>query len=366
MSAAIERLEAALHKLSTLPPQTKVEVSQGVQLRRKKNSVPVLTLGYKADPTRRTPEWYTTERAKYTSQSDWDREQEIIDEAGGGERLYAEILTRYFHKIVITDPNWHAGSTWRIIPGFDHGKTNPTGAPVARIDHEGTIYFCSEYYMPGLEAWQHAPQLKELPGFCEAEEVMADPSIFDKTMQQRNGQAVAVAELYEEMGITNLSAFPGNRSDVAFEQRLKKHWANLDRREPTVKIVCPNLKEIPDRPLYGLHPRGCPNLLWELANIRRVQFTATQLMMRNPSEAIVDKNNHLHDGAKYVVMSLPEPTEVPLEKRIADAVKPYVEQKDLTNALIRANQIREEMEEEDAPIRLGFGRRRGGFGRRRR
>jgi hypothetical protein len=336
-------------------------------LRRKKNGVPVLTINYKADPTRRSTEWFATERAKYTSQSDWDREQEIIDEAGGGERLYAEILTKYFHKIVITDRNWRPGSTWTIMPGFDHGKTNPTAAEVAYIDHDGTIYFCGEYYMPGLEVWQHAPQLQELSGFCVAEDVMADPSIFDKTMQQRDGKAVAVADLYADQGITNLRPFRGNRSDVAFEQRLKQHWANLDEREPTVKFVCPGISEIPDRPSYGLHPNGCPNLLWEMANIRRVQFTATQLMLRNPSEAIVDKNNHAHDDAKYVVMSRPEPAERTLEMRIADVVKPYIEQGDMTNALIQANIVREQVEDEKEPVRLGFGRRGGGrFGSRRR
>ncbi|MFL6427793.1 MAG: hypothetical protein ACJ71S_06075 [Acidobacteriaceae bacterium] len=365
---AIESLQAALLKLDTLAPQTKTRVSEGVHLRHKKNGVKVLTLGYKADPTRRSPEWYEAERKKYTSQADWDREQEIIDEAGGGERLYAEILTKYFHKIVVTDRNWRPGSTWARLPGFDHGKTNPTAAAVAHIDHDGTIWFCGEYYVPGLEVWQHAPQLKELPGFATADDVMADPSIKDKTMQQRNGEATSILLLYEEEGIDNLRLFGGNRSDIAFEQRLKLHWARLDEREPTVKIVCPGLTEIPDRPSYGLHPYGCPNLLWELANIRRVQYTATQLMLRNPSEAIVDKNNHLTDACKYVCMTLPEPTDIPLDMRIKEAVKPHVETGDLTNALIRANQIREEMEEESEPIRMAFGRRGGGgrFGRRRR
>lgn len=366
MTTAIENLQAALLKLDALPPQTKVKVMEGVNLRRKKNGVPVLSLNYKADPTRRSAEWYEHERKKYTSQADWDREQEIIDEAGGGERLYADVLTKYFHKIVVTDRNWRPGSTWTVLPGFDHGKTNPTAGLVTYIDHDGTIWFCGEYYVPGLEVWQHAPQLKELPGFASAEDVMADPSIFDKTMQQRDGKAIAIADLYEQEGIDNLRPFPGNRSDIAFEQRLKMHWANLDEREPTVKIVCPGITEIPDRPNYGLHPWGCPNFLWEMANIRRVQYTATQLMLRNPSEAIVDKNNHLHDGGKYVVMSRPEPTDRPLEMRIKEAVKPFVEAGDLTNALIQANLVREQMEEESEPVRFGFARRGAGrFGRRR-
>ena len=37
---------------------------------------------------------------------------------------------------------------------------------------------------------------------------------------------------------------------------------------------------------------GCPNLLWELMPTRREQLSAAQLMRKNPTEAIVDKDNH--------------------------------------------------------------------------
>ena len=34
---------------------------------------------------------------------------------------------------------------------------------------------------------------------------------------------------------------------------------------------------------------------------------------QHPSEAIVDRDNHLRDCAKYIVLSLPGPSEVPIE-----------------------------------------------------
>ncbi len=46
---------------------------------------------------------------------------------------------------------------------------------------------------------------------------------------------------------------------------------------------------------------------------RREKLSASQLMRRNPSEAIVDRDNHLRDCAKYIVLSLPRPSEVPIE-----------------------------------------------------
>ena len=36
----------------------------------------------------------------------WDREMEIVDQAGGGELVFADTLITYWKKIVIEDPRW--------------------------------------------------------------------------------------------------------------------------------------------------------------------------------------------------------------------------------------------------------------------
>jgi len=41
----------------------------------------------------------------------------------------------------------------------------------------------------------------------------------------------------------------------------------------------------------------------------RKELTQTQLQNKNPSEKMVDKDNHLRDALKYLVLSLPEPTQ---------------------------------------------------------
>jgi hypothetical protein len=110
----------------------------GVTERRTRQGISVQRIHYSADPDR-GPGWATAERKKYSSQGAWDREQEIIHAAGGGERLFADILNRYAHKIIITSPNFQMSPHWRKIGGFDHGKANPTGALVACLDFDGTI-----------------------------------------------------------------------------------------------------------------------------------------------------------------------------------------------------------------------------------
>ena len=68
---------------------------------------------------------------------------------------------------------------------------------------------------------------------------------------------------------------------------------------------------------------GCPNLIWELSRAPREQLSAQQLLTRNVSERVVDKDNHNHlrDCLKYLVLSLPAPTQTPLEVRLAAMVK---------------------------------------------
>src|SRR5579864_5608586 len=147
-------VKEALDKTRKIAPQTVVSIIRGLSVRRTKGGIPVIRLHYTADPLRDpelNPVWKKTERQTYTSQAAWDREQEIVDEAGGGELVFADTLLTHWNKIVITDPAWRPDPRWRVEGGFDHGKTNPTAFERTYVDHDGNLYMCGEYYMPGKE-----------------------------------------------------------------------------------------------------------------------------------------------------------------------------------------------------------------------
>jgi hypothetical protein len=355
----------AIKQTLALPPQTQVEILAGLKLRRNRGSLPIVSLHYSAHPDRSNIEWKTRERKKYSSQGAWDREQEIRDDAGGGELVFADTLITHWNVIVITDPRWRPHPAWKVGGGFDHGKTNATAFERTYVDYDSNIYFCGEYYQPGLEVFENAPHILKMPDLNRIECCWGDPTIFPQVMQQaqNNGplksgpeRAKSINDLYVEQGITCLAPFSGDRSDISFAGRLMLHWSNLDQRKPSVYIVCRNYA---DRPQPGLHPWDCPNLLWELMRARRVKLTATQLMGKNPAEALVDKDNHARDAAKYFIMSLPEPT----IKTHTQIIKERLEsqQLDLTSASIRAAQYKDELEVSSQPAT--FGRRRP-WGRR--
>ncbi|HEV2962627.1 MAG TPA: hypothetical protein VG649_12430 [Candidatus Angelobacter sp.] len=281
-------------------------LAPGLTQRRTRRGTAVMRVHYSADPER-GPEWVAQERKKYSSKGAWDREQEIIHEAGGGERVFAEVFSQWSEKIIIDSPGFQPSPYWKRIGGFDHGKANPTAALVGYVDFDGVIYLTGEYYQPGFSPRQHRPFLESLRGFLQAE-VYADPSIFYRNQAQGDGSFRAIAELYTEEGITNLLPALQNNELLGIE-RILSHWLNLEGREPTLKILCPRSMRDIQRPIYGLHNDGCPNLLWELRQARREELSAGQLLHRNPTERIVDKNNHLRDCLKYLCLSLPEPTQ---------------------------------------------------------
>lgn len=350
-----------LNRTKDVPPQTPLEIMQGMTVRRTQAGIPVVRIHYSAVPGRDTPEWKEEARREYTSQAAFDRELEIRDEAGGGELALADTLVTYWNKIVITDSTWRPDPNWVVEAGFDHGKVNATAFERAYLDYEGTIYLCGEYYQPGREISGHAPVLKKMADIRKVRVCYADPSIFPQVLQQSQlpgkptERAKSFNELYVEQGIELFSAFRGDRSDVSAVGRFMMHWHNLDTREPSLKIVCRNFSE---RPQPGLHNWDSPNLLWELMRLRREKLTAQQLLSRNLSEAIVQKDNHAFDAAKYIVMSHPEPAQKTAEQLAREAVKPLVEAGDLTSASIRYGQMMSESQRSSQPARIGRYRRR--------
>ena len=68
------------------------ELVKGLIEKRTPQGICVLSCHYSADPDRAKPEWKEQERRKYTSESKWQSEQEMVFGAGGGERLFADLL----------------------------------------------------------------------------------------------------------------------------------------------------------------------------------------------------------------------------------------------------------------------------------
>lgn len=334
-------LDEAYEQLDNLPSQTYVAMGEGVKLKRKANGIPVARIHYSAIPERNeslNPEWVRSEKAKFAI-NNWNREQEIDDQAGGGDKLFASLLSMFKEKIIITDPRWFPEPEWHCYGGFDHGKTNATTLEKSYVDHKGNIIACGEFYRmktPGWDnqVWQNIPELLQMPHLDKMVWCRADPSIFYDKELQADGSYTNINNIYRRNGFKALTTFPTSipREDLTFEERLNDHWKNLTEFNPTLYIVCRNYL---DRRQPGLHPWDNPNLLWELWRMRRAELTGLQLMSRNPTEKIIDKDNHAWDAFKYLVMSLPKATPIPL----ASKIKEILETLNPSSAQIRIQQV---------------------------
>jgi hypothetical protein len=222
----IESSQGCFPRNKELPPQTALEVCRGLTIRRTQSGIPVARLHYSVHPERDPdthPEWKAAERKLYTSEGAWQREQEIMDEAGGGELVFADTLVSHWDKIVITAPEWKPDPNCAVEAGFDHGRTNPTALERVYLDFAGTIYFCGEYYQPGREIWEHSPVIREMAETRKIRVCYADPTIFDANFQQSqlNGRpqerAKSVNELYIGGGFTaDTASFP-NQTPAGLE-----------------------------------------------------------------------------------------------------------------------------------------------------
>lgn len=343
-------LDSAIGKLNDMPPQSRVEVVKGCFLRRTAKGQSVMTLHYSAIPERDPDtdagaDWKRRERALYSSQSAWNKEQEIDAHAMGGEAVFGPILgnPNFYKVVVISDPYWTPHPTWDVAFGFDHGKTNATALLKAYITREEIdpatgskkpldIYLAGEFYSMRRgpspqepDGWlnnvdQNVGRMMAMPDIERARWITADPAIFADTQAHAKGDYTNVYSEYKKAGMAAMRPYEGVRSDVTFvEWMLSDYWGGIIQgRRPRLFIVCRNPSE---KPQPGLHPYDCPNLLWELKRAKRVEMTARQLIKKNPSEALVDKHNHLRDAMKYLTGTIKRPALRPLHEEFAEKLQ---------------------------------------------
>jgi hypothetical protein len=347
-------LKKALDTLEGVPAQTRVEVIRGVTVRKKKNGLVVMSLHYSAIPERdpETPagaKWYERESSSYASKAMWKKEQEMDAYATGGEAVFGSILSNHelYETVIISDPNWYPGPPYMaanpdVVAGFDHGVTNATCLlkgyvpkksfdPRTGVENPVELYMAGEFYRYRSDEWQNnvdenVKVMKKMPDLGRARWIKADPSIFDNAVAQDKGAPTNIYQTYKKNNMWKMTAYDGVRSDVTFVEWIMADWwkgiSTLEGKptgkKPRLYIVC---RTPSDRPQPGLHEFDCPNLVWEMKRAKRVEMTSRQLLTRNPSEALQNKNNHALDSFKAVLGTLRNSAAIDPNEAVAEAIE---------------------------------------------
>lgn len=259
---------------------------EGLVIRRNpKNKFVVARLHYTADPVKRTPEWEAEARMGIDS-STFEREYNISYTAMFGQKVFPQIHD-YYSKIVIRHPDWP------VIPpeivcwgGLDFGMRNPTSFHVYTVlkDDDGSQYIAAiwEHFKPTDSAEQLAADLSKCPWWDRIRWIAGDPTLWHKDQMSASGYATSKASQLIESGLKKL--IRGNNDEQRWVLSMRQHWADLELRKPTFRILdC------------------CPNMINEFQRCIYVTMSDSQLRNNNFKEQLVDKNNHTLDECKYVL-----------------------------------------------------------------
>lgn len=281
----------------------------GVYLRHTSKGIPVMWLKYTSDPAR-TDEWVKREKPNYLYDSDWEREQEMRFNAGGGELVLASLLRERKDEIVISEPGYKANPNSNFYAGFDWGEANPTSFHIYEVKRTGEIYAILEHYVSGPSATLHGDIICgiRIPladgtyplAIDVVKGIYADPSIFWDMQQQESGGYKATVDLFPERMRRKMQK--GQRGqDNTVKDRIRQMWGDSLKDQPKgpVKFKIVSQGGIPARKVEGTFDYGCPNLLWEIMRLRRAELGASQLMTKNPTEKLVQKHNHAFDDFCY-------------------------------------------------------------------
>lgn len=173
----------------------------------------------------------------------------------------------------VVDPIYIPDS-WEKGFVLDHGFTNPTAVLWYAIDWDGNIWLYDEHYEREKPPSYHSEQIKKrklISGLC-------DPSVFAKTQSRGiSSELFSIADEYRDFGINLRPALRG--SDASGIARVNEFFkAGKIRVFSTLK-----------------------NFIEEINNWK--YRTSNARIVTNASEAPEDKDNHLMDDLKYLVVS---------------------------------------------------------------
>lgn len=300
-------------------PVEKYEVCEGLTFHRNaSNRFACLFLHYTADPDKRSAEWLSEAKAG-VSAADWKQEMEGDFEAKAGNPAIPEF--EHYQTQLTVPETWRPPAGWSVFITSDYG---PSASPHATYFHatgpDGVTVTFGEIY--GVAALgDHLAKVKAHPDFKRAYAYILDRSCFRDDQQhsvtvegQTRHMVRSVAELHHDHGVYPIPA--AVVPDTVKIEAIYKHWLPLFHSSPAQVALGLNKK-----PTW-LISRVCVSLLRELPGIRWKEVPDHLIEVQNPSQKLIDKDNHGFDALTYamlhrvdvpVTVPEPEPREVAIE-----------------------------------------------------
>jgi hypothetical protein len=254
---------------------------QGIETYNTKESFRVVKVHYTADPDKSTEQAISELLKGYPGGRTgpaWRKEMEIDFTAYSGQLLCYNIIQEYRHKIIMERP---IQAHFNKYGSLDWGRNNPASFHTYIVEDKKHIHSGYEIYGNGMSVADFATLIKASPFYKELCWISADPSIWNKTQETKQGIR-SLADLFQDEGISLVRG--KSRDDTYAINELLDRWYKLDEKEPR----------------YTISPR-CPKQIWELERLRYKELSTAMVDKANPEEQLVDKDNHAWDDFKYFV-----------------------------------------------------------------
>lgn len=257
---------------------------KGLTFRRNKNSFFVIQVHYSADPhkdpaTARGQEWYQKARRGMPEQS-WKKEYEIDWFARSGQLVYPQ-FSRGIH---LMDP-FKIPTDWIRYCAVDPGLRNPTAALWAAVDEEGNVYFYDEHYVAEKEVQWHANIFKQKEKNTRIFRRLIDPSAANRSPSNKK----SIIDEYKKHGIFCIPA--NNNVEAGINRVIEYLKVDPDTQKPRVFFF-----------------KTLQNTINEITNYRWEEIDPHRVILSNPPERPVKKNDHLMDCLRYILMDDPCPS----------------------------------------------------------
>ena len=267
---------------------------KGLDIYKTKDGFAVARLHYTADPEKSTSEWLQATKEGYPgglTGAAWRKEMEIDFTAYSGQLLCYQFIQRHRHKIV-KERNFEICNRYG---SFDWGRNNPSSFHIYAVDQHKHIHSEYEIYLRDTSIPDFSRLMKDAPHYKELMWTSADPSIWNKNQETKQGLRSLENMFYDE-GIYLTKG--RSKDDTLAINELLDRWGKLDTEEPR----------------FTISPR-CPKQVWEFERLRYRELTTAMVEKANHYEQLVDKDNHSWDDFKYFISTwLTKATEVPKSK----------------------------------------------------
>lgn len=194
---------------------------------------------------------------------------------------------------------------------LDHGDTAPTACTWWTVDTDGNLFCYRQYYQPDKLVSYHRRRITELSGTEQYAASIADPAIFNKTLQNKD-RRYPIAELYSDSSMSPDAIYwiRGNNDELATREKINELLAiDPEHRHPvTGELGAPYMYFIMRSVNY---PDGCYEMVEELEAQRRVKEGET---LDGEEQFAEDRDpsvkDHGYDTIRYMVAYRPSKPKV--------------------------------------------------------